>query len=248
MDNFRLTFNSSTNFTLPISVFQILQQDAYYYGYIKNQKPNICGFLNNLIPTLSNYQKNLFKELTKYNKGNVELAKICARSIHNVYLYPFLFNSDGVVNVPFRINKEKYSEFLTIHDEYLSFYDTDFTKYVRTLLSEYASKTLSQREYLYAFEKIIKIRNCIPKGQICKFYTQSDSSVFVPVSIETSPIFNHNYVVGIDKDKNPIAIRLCNIHNLTILNESIKITDDMCKDITEYLDNIYEKEYSECLN
>lgn len=53
MNNTRLTFNSSTNFTLPIGVFQVLQDDAYYYGFMKNGKQNIGGFLNNLIPAIN---------------------------------------------------------------------------------------------------------------------------------------------------------------------------------------------------
>ena len=87
MKNSRLTFNSSTNFTMPIGTFRILQRDAYYYGFMKNGQPNVSGFLNALIPALSDYQEDLFDELLKYNSGNVEAAKMCARSIHNVYSY-----------------------------------------------------------------------------------------------------------------------------------------------------------------
>ena len=39
MNNTRLTFNSSTNFSLPIGIFHILQRDAYYYNFIKNNQP-----------------------------------------------------------------------------------------------------------------------------------------------------------------------------------------------------------------
>ena len=111
MKNSRLTFNSSTNFTLPIGVYQVLQRDAYYYGFVKNEKPNLSGFLNSLIPELSDYQEDLFSKLLKYNNGNEEMAKFCARSIHNVYLRPFAFHDDGTVNVPFRISKDKYDDF-----------------------------------------------------------------------------------------------------------------------------------------
>ena len=171
MKNSRLTFNSSTNFTLPIGVFHILQRDAYYYGFVKNEQPNVSGFLNNLIPALSDYQEDLFDKLLKYNNGDMKIARICARSIHNVYLHPFVFHDDGVINVPFRISKDKYDDFIVIHDERLAFYGTDFTNYVRTLLSEYTSKTLGQREYMYAFRKIYPLREAIQKKIVCKFYT-----------------------------------------------------------------------------
>lgn len=248
MQNSRLTFNSSTNFSLPIGVFRILQSDAYYYGFMKDGKPNISGFLNNLIPALSDYQENLFGALLEYNDGDAETAKKCAQSIHNVYLHPFTFHDDGYVNVPFRISKDKYDDFIVIHDERLSFYDTDFTNYVRTLLSEYASKTLGQREYMYAFRMIDTLREAIQKGKACKFYTDMQTFIFVPVSIEPSYIYNHNYIVGIDKDNNPQAIRLSKTKRITLLNDKLKISEKMCELIECHLDKIYEEEYNECLD
>ena len=246
MKNSRLTFNASTNFTLPIGVYQVLQGDAYYYGFMKNGKPNICGFLNNLIPALSDYQEDLFRELLKYNNGNVEAAKMCARSIHNVYLCPFAFHDDGVINVPFRISKEKYDDFIVIHDERLGFYDTDFTNYVRTLLSEYASKTLSQREYLYAFRIINYIKEAIEKQKLCKFYADEQTFMFVPVSVETSPLYNHNYIIGIDYNNQAQAVRLSEIRKIYATDNKIKITKEMCELISDYIENIYEEEYNEC--
>ncbi|MBQ8381456.1 MAG: hypothetical protein IJY18_06140 [Clostridia bacterium] len=248
MKNSRLTFNSSTNFKMPIGIFRILQRDAYYYGFMKNGQPNVSGFLNNLIPALSDYQEDLFSELLEYNNGNVEAAKMCARSIHNVYLCPFSFHDDGVVNVPFRISKDKYNDFIVIHDERLAFYNTDFTNYVRTLLSEYASKTLGQREYLYSFKMISSVREAIQTGKLCKFYTNDNAFAFVPVSIELSPIYNHNYIVGIDSGIRPKAIRLSETHKVSVLEDRIKITKEMCELISDHLDKIYEEEYNECLD
>ena len=246
MNRSRLTFTSSTNFTLPIGVFQILQRDAYYYGFMKNGKPNISGFLNNLIPSLSDYQEDLYQELLKYNNGSEEIAKACARSIHNVYLYPFAFHDDGVVNVPFRISKDRYSDFIVIHDERLAFYDTDFTNYVRTLLSEYASKTIGQREYLYAFRIIATLREAIQRERVCNFYSNEKHFTFVPVSIETSPVYNYNYIVGVDKNNMPQAIKLSETQRITVLETEMKISEKTCELINEYLNAIYEEECGEC--
>lgn len=248
MKNSRLTFNSSTNFTLPIGVFRVLQTDAYYYGFIKNEQPNISGYLNNLIPALSDYQEDLFGELLKYNNGDLQLAKLCAQSIHKVYLHPFTFHDDGVVNVPFRISKDKYDDFIIIHDERLTFYDTNFTNYIRTLLFEYSSKTLGQREYMYAFKMITLIREAIRKGNECKFYTNQKNYTFIPVSIELSPIYGHNYIVGIDCDNQPYAIRLSETHKISVLNDRIIVTEKMCESINQHLDKMYQEEYSQCLD
>ncbi len=247
MNNSRLTFNSSTNFTLPIDVIRVLQSDAYYYGFIKNRKPNISGFLNNLIPTLSDYQEDLFNQLLKFTNGDEQMAKICAQSIHSVYLYPFTFHDDGTANVPFRISKDKYDDFIIIHDKRLAFYNTDFTNYVRTLLSEYASKTLGQREYLYAFNLVSPLRDAIREGNQCRFYTNENTFTFFPVSIELSPIYGHNHIIGIDSYNHPQAIRLSTVHKILVLQENMEITKTMCEKIINYLDKIYEEEYNECM-
>ena len=246
MNNTRLTFNSSTNITLPIGVFQVLQGDAYYYGFMKNEKPNVSGFLNNLIPALSDYQEDLFKALLKYNNGDEEVAKKCARSIHNVYLHPFAFHDDGTVNVPFRISKDGYDDFIVIHDERLAFYNTDFTNYIRTLLSEYASKTPGQREYLYSFKMINLLRDAIHEEKVCKFYANEGIFSFAPVSVELSPIYNHNYIIGINSDNQPQAIRLSKTQKIFVMEDKIKLTREMCELIGDYLDKIYEEEYNEC--
>lgn len=246
MNNLRLTFNTSTNIKLPIGVFRILQKDAYYYGFIKNKKPNINGFLNHLVPALSDYYDDLFNEILKYNGGDFNIAKACAQSIHNVYLYPFAFHDDGTVNVPFRISKGYYNDFITIHDERLAFYDTDFTNYVRTLLSEYASRTLGQREYMYAFREINLLRREIRRSGICKFYTNDETISFAPISIEPSPIYNHNHIVGIDENHQPQAVKLSDIKKISALNNRIKITEEMCELITDHIEKIYEEEYNEC--
>ena len=246
MKNSRLTFHSSTNFKLPIGVFFTLQSDAYYHGFMKNGKPNVGGFLNNLIPALSDYQEDLFGELLKYNNGDVEAAKMCARSIHNVYLRPFAFHDDGVTNVPFRVSKDKYDDFIVIHDERLAFYDTDFTNYVRTLLAEYASKTPAQREYLYAFRNIRILREAIRKQKICNFYTDEQIFVFAPVSVEISPIYNHNYVVGINDNNQPQIVRLSEVQRIFVTDNKLKLTKKMCELITDCLDQIFEEECKEC--
>jgi hypothetical protein len=182
---------------------------------------------------------------TKENRY-LETAKKVARSIHNVYLRPFTFHDDGVVNVPFRISQDKYNDFTLIHDKYLGFYDTDFTNYIRTLLVEYTSKTFSQREYLYAFRKIKNIREAIIKSNLCKFYNNGNCDIFVPVSIETSPVYDHNYIVGITNNIEAIAIRLRDLQDTVLLNDKIKITEEMSNSIYECLDIIYEEEYKEC--
>ena len=99
---------------------------------------------------------------------------------------------------------------------------------------------------MYAFRKIYPLREAIQKKIVCKFYTDEQNLAFVPVSIETSPVYGHNYIVGIDSDNNPKAIRLSETHKISVLEDSIKITKEMCELISDHLDEIYEEEYNEC--
>jgi len=253
MKNYRLTFNSSTNLTLPIKSYLTIEGDALYHGYTKNERPNIGGFLNDLIPALSDYQDDLYDRLLKYNNGSVETVKTVIRNIHNVYLNPSVFHMDGMVNQPFRISNDKYEVFQLIHDRRLLLYDTNFTQFLRTILVEYASKPLCEREYMFAFPKIALLKKAISKNQICTVYHTEGQDVFVPVSIESSPIFDYNYIVGITREMQPVAIRLLHLQNI-VVDESrvkrdglIKVTDEMCDIIHEHLKSNYDEEYRKCL-
>jgi hypothetical protein len=90
------------------------------------------------------------------------------------------------------------------------------------------------------------LREGIRKEKLCKFYTNEGVCIFAPVSIELSPIYDHNYVVGIDGDHQPQVIRLSETHKISILEDKIKITEEMCELISDHLDKIYEEEFDEC--
>ena len=70
--------------------------------------------------------------------------------------------------------------------------------------------------------------------------------VFVPVSIEPSPIYDHNYIVGLNSNNQPQSIRLSQTQKTSVLEDNIKITKETCELIGEHLEKIYEEEYNEC--
>ena len=248
MNNMRLTFNTSTNFVLSVDAFRILECDANCFGYMKNGKANISGFLNDLLPELACYQNNLYKQLLLYNNGNVEAAQIAARSIHNVYIPMTAFHEDGVAKISFRISKDKYDEFIDIHDNRLSFYDTGFTTYIRTLLVEYASKSYSQREYLYSYRRVIHVSDAIQRQNICKFYSSDSILSFVPVSIETTPILGHNYIIGVSRDGTPISVGLRSLKKVVATDEKKSISVEICDSLNDYLYDLYREEHEACLD
>lgn len=248
MNTTRLTFNSSTNLTIPMGIFDILYLDAYYYGYVKNEKPNISGFINYLIPSLSEYQDDLHERLLKYNHGDAEITKIAEQSIHNVYLSPYNFHDDAKVNVPFRINREYYDEFILIHDVKLAHYNTDFTGFVRNLLVEYATKTIDQREYLYAYRMVKEIHTAIEKSCLCHFYSEGEKISFVPVAIEVSPVTRHNLVVGCTMESmEPKIIELAKVQTAILDTKTLRISEADCNRINEETTLYYQKESTQCL-
>ena len=117
---------------------------------------------------------------------------------------------------------------------------------MRTLLAEYTSKTFGQREYLYAFRMISPLRDAIQEEKVCKFYTNENTINFVPISIETSPIHNHNFIIGIDINNKPHAIRLSTLQKLSISDNKVKITEEMCELINGHLEKLYEEELKKC--
>lgn len=246
MDNFRSTFKTSTTLTVPISVYHLLQDDAFYYGYLKNGKPNIGGFLNHLIPELSEHQNDLYHELLRYHDGDTEKAKIGALSIYNVYLNPSANHDDGTIPFSFRISESKRDDFLSVHDHLLSFYNSSFTGYIHTLLSEYASKKRNEREYLYAHRLAKELRTAMNKSCFCNIYTNDSYICLLPISIEPSPIYDHNYIVGITRDLQPAAIRLCSVIKATPLDDKLKVTEQMCDSVWDFLEKIYDEEFEEC--
>ena len=242
MNDLRLTFSTSTVLTVPTNVFEILKKDAMHFGFFKNKKPNLSGFLNELIPALSDYQEDFYKSLLKYNNGNAELAKAVARSIQNVHMSPLLFYNDGKEKISFRISKDKYDDFILIHDKRLSFYDTDFTNYNKTLLVEYAFRDLAQRECLFFYRALKKLKEATLKSNVCSFYNGNQYGSFVPISIKISPASGQNYIVGITSDRQPLVMKLCSLRKFVVLDEKINITDKLYSSANDVLEETYAKE------
>ena len=209
MNDFRLTFNTTTNFKIPLGILDVLTTDAYHFGYITNGHANISGFLNDLIPTLSDYQDDLHKRILKYHNGDEEKARISEQTIYNVYLRPFDFHDDSYVTVPLRINNKRKNHFLKIHDVKLRYYNLDFTNYIRNLLTEYATKTNDQRECLFQFHLLEKVKAAIKEQRVCRFYQKNFVYTFAPVVVETTPCERICLIAGISsEDHTPTIIEL----------------------------------------
>ena len=114
-------------------------------------------------------------------------------------------------------------------------------------MCEYASKTIAQREYLFAFRQLQTIKSAIESQCLCLVYSSCELKKFAICAIETSPVYTYNYVVGIDAAGKPVSLRLRDLQSVTITNENIELTESMVGKLCDYLDELYQKEYEECL-
>ena len=126
------------------------------------------------------------------------------------------------------------------------FYDMNFSKYLQTTIYEYTSMKFSDREKLFAYRNMKLLDGASAKRHLCKVYCVDSLEEFVPVSVEASPIYDHNFLVGITKDEEPIAIRLLDVKRVTITKDVLEITEAMTDRLSEHLGMIYDKEYEEC--
>ena len=243
--NNRLTFLEPTNFTVPIPIFNTLVDDAFYFGYVKNNQANISGLLNHLIPNLTEYRKDLHLTFLKANNDNEELANTIESNIYKHYFSKYDYCDDGVAIIPFRVNKEHMQQFLEIVDSIIYTFNMDFTGYVRSLLVEYCSKRLTQREYFFYYTEINNIRLAIKEHLVCTFYTDEEKNTFVPVSIELSRITEQNLIVGYNpEDENAYILPLSYIKKIVVTTFIYNITEEDSEFINEILET-YENERSE---
>lgn len=245
MKNSRLTFFEPTNFTLPITIFNTLVDDAFYFGYVKNNQANLSGLLNHLIPNLTEYRKDLHNSFLLANNGDEQLTAKIEENIYKLYFNKYDYCDDGVVTVPFRANKEHLQDFLDIVDNVIYVFNMDFTGFVRSLLVEYCSKRLTQREYFYYYKDILKIKNAISQNLVCSFYTNDEKNTFIPISIELSRATEQNLIVGYNhQEENAYVLPLSYVKRFVITDISYEITDENSDFVYECL-LLYEKEKEE---
>lgn len=241
MNDTRLTFYDPTNFTLPIVIFNTLVNDAFHFGFVKNEQANLSGLLNCLIPCLADYREDLHNNLLQANDNDEVLTNKIEENIYKVYFNKYDYCDDGMVIVPFRVNKAHLQDFLEIFDNKLGKYNMDFTGFVRSLLIEYCSKRLNQREYFFFYQKINEIKNACNENDVCYFYTNTEKNCFVPVSIEVSRKSEINLIVGIDPTKEvAYVLPLAYIKRLVVTDTKIPITEKDCSFIYDTLESYYE--------
>lgn len=226
MNETRLTFFEPTNFTVPTTIFNTLVSDAFHFGFVINEEANLSGLLNHLLPAMSKYREDLHADFLRQNNGDEELTRKTEECIYKTYFNKYDFCDDGVVTIPFRVNNAHYEDFLKIHDLLLPKYNMDFCNFVRSLLLEYATKRLCQREYFFHYRLIQDLKNAISNSYLCFFYDSKERMSFIPLSLETSKQNEQNIIIGINETNDEFcAFPLANVKKI-IVDESASFDID----------------------
>lgn len=244
MQDDRLTFTASTNIRVPNAIYSLLEIDAYHFGFGNEKRSNLSGMLNHLIPTLSEYRENLHFDLLARNDGDEELTRAVEECLYKRY-NDSDFCDDVFKPVPLRVSKAKYEDFLRIHDLILPRYDIDFCSFVRSLLYEYLSKRLNERERLFRYRLLPNLKNAI-KGQfVCTFVYNKETISFVPVSMETSRRNEQNIIIGVgESDDNFYAVPLAGVQAIVVNDgKEIEIADEDYLAIQDFFDGYENKEF-----
>ncbi len=243
MNIHRSTFQSATYLSLPYPLYDVIYHDACYFGYLKGDTPNINGFLNHLIPALSDFHDNLHNRFLDFLDGDETRTQSVEQSILHVYLDPFGANYDTLKKVPFRVTEKSMEDFLRIHDIKLEYYKTDFSGYIRTLLADYTSRTVNQRECLFSYRMLPTLKTAIEQGLSCHFYCADQTFVFVPVCLEISPVSRRNLICGISAVTNEdVVLALSSVLSIAPGTSHHDFTDEDCSLLFDTVEKFFEKE------
>lgn len=232
--NDRLTFLTPTHFNLPITIYNTLIEDALYFNILKDNQASVSGLMNHLIPNMAEYRNDLHVSFLKENDGNVELTHKIEKNIYKTYFNQYDYCDDGTVAVPFRVNSAHLQQFLDIYDNTLYKYNMNFTEFVKSVLVEYSSRRLNQREYFFYYKEIHKIKGAIQNKQQCVFYIEEGKMSFVPISVEISRRGECNLIIGYDFENDKAYI-------MPILSLKRIVLNDIKYEVgKEEIDFVYE--------
>lgn len=228
MNNNYDILTDGTNFSISNGIYDIIISDCFYFGYIKNNKPNISGFINHIIPHLAKYREDLHLQFLKNNNYDEDIARLIECNIYNIYLKTFDISNDSKRKIQLRINKENESSFREILYKHLNKYNLDFTNYIRTLLLDYSIKPLYQREYFSIYSLSKKIEYAIQHCKEIVIKTRSESINLIPITYEVNSTTAQSFLFGFaSSSKDVITIlEYSKIQNIIVLDNSHTLTQE----------------------
>ena len=234
----------STNLRLSSSAYDILVEDCFKYGFVKNNKPNISYIISKLAKELTEYRVDLHEELLKNNSSDEFVVRNIETNIFNIYHKKLNYIcDDSYVNVGYRVSKEFMPYIKDIFFEILEKFDMNFASYIRSIIHEYCSRTDSQRELFLNYSLVKKIRNAIKQERIVSVVNDGMQDDLLLVAIEQNN-YGFNYLLGLSSNKETsLFLPLSKTERLVITKERMTVNnDDFNKILSHFSEFIEEKE------
>lgn len=234
----------STNIRLSSSAYDILIEDCFKYGFIKNNKPNISYIISKLAKELTEYRADLHEELLKNNSNNEATVRNIESNIFNIYHKKLNYICDDTyVDVGYRVSKEFMPYIKNIFYEALEKFDMDFASYIRSIIHEYCSRANPQRELFLYYSLVKKVKDAIKQERIVNIVNEGIQDELLVVAIEQDN-YGFNYLLGLTANREmSLFLPLNKTERLALTKHKMELNnDDFNKILSNFSSFIEEKE------
>ena len=226
-------------------VFQILQNDAERFGFLKKEKePNLNGLLNKIIPNLLYFRKARRNEIHRilsedFARNDTEAVYECVNTvIDQVYFLDAELQTLGDV-IWFRPSKKQYAVFDEIEESETKITGQTTTEYIRGLLNEYSRFPQYKRETIAFDDELYDYAKACETGRIFHARVNNKSiRVFAFHYVYGFTYDQTNYLIGYDMTNGVIgAIPLCMIRDSYLVERKYKPSEKLIELLQEYYEN-----------
>ena len=227
-------------------VANILENDAFRFGFVKNGKSNKNALLNKLIPTLLEVKKarrSEIEEILKYEYNKRDAEKIY--DAINIVIDKVYFNDEElnrlVEDIWIRPAKDKITVFDEIKRSELEITELDLSSYIRNMLNEYSKLPQYKREALVFDEEFEIFADACHSHQIIHFTDKETKEKYRAFAFDYYQGYSYeqeNYCIIYDIGKKRIiALELHKIDNIYAIKKKFKPSESLVETLQNYLDS-----------
>lgn len=235
-----------------VFVYNILENDAIRFGFIKNGKANKNALLNKLIPTLVEMRKTRRNEIENILKN--EYCREDAESIYNAVntVIDKVYFRDAELNhlneyIWIRPSKETMVTFDEIETNEIYITAQELSVYIRGLLNEYCRFPQYKREVLVFDRELVIFSDACYFRKIIHFKDKETNERYKAFAYNYYYGYLYdqtNYCVIYSINKNKImSIPLHNMQDIYIIKQKFYPDENLLKLFQEYSQNCnFDKE------
>lgn len=224
----------------------ILENDAYRFLYLKNNRSNINGLINKLIPTLVEVRKNRREKIDKVlnNEYCKEDAEVIYDNI-NAIIEKIYFNNEELYSLEeyiwIRPSQKNITLFDEIENSECKITELELSSYIRNLLNEYSMLPQYKREALVFDYELDLFTDACSSQRILHFRNKITGEKYRVFAFDYCFGYLYdqtNYCVFYDINKKIIkAIPLYSIENIYMIKEKYIPCNILINKLQEYVDN-----------